>query len=180
MQYDPQQTPPAPIEPTGFFTGIKFRPIIAGIVVDTIATIVLVTAYYALVVAKELPAPGGTQSDDAFAQYWSSSEGLMASLLLGSLGTLIGGFYAAYKAGTLEMKHGAMVGVGSIVLGLLLQSGSAERQVPDWFMAVSFAAAIPAGALGGFLAEMLKNAIPRNDSPSSKNRPGGRDQRTSE
>ena len=67
MQHDPRGTPPAPIEPTGFFTGIQFRPIIAGIVLDTLATIVLVTAY----------------------------------LLLGSLGTMIGGFYAAYIAGAL-------------------------------------------------------------------------------
>jgi hypothetical protein len=35
MQYDPRQTgsPPKPIEPTGFFTGIQFRPILTGAVV---------------------------------------------------------------------------------------------------------------------------------------------------
>ena len=161
MEHNPRfpNTPPAPIEPTGFFTGIQFRPIIAGVVVDTIATLVMVSAYYALWVAKELPASGGAPADDAFAQYWSSSEGLVASLLIGSLGTLIGGFYAAYKAGTLEMKHGAMVGIGSIILGLLLQSGSVERELPDWFLAVSLAAAIPAGALGGLFAEMFRNAL---------------------
>ena len=71
---------------------------------------------------------------------------------------MIGGFFAAYKAGKLEMKHGALVGIGSIILGLLLQSG-AESEVPEWFMALSFAAAIPAGALGGFFAEMVKNAM---------------------
>jgi putative membrane protein (TIGR04086 family) len=175
MQYDPRQQPnipPAPIEPTGFFTGIQFRPIIAGVVVDTVATIVLVSAYYALVVAKELPAPGGAAGDDAFAKYWSSSEGLMASLLIGSLGTLIGGFYAAYKAGTLEMKHGAMVGVGSIILGLLLQSGSSEKETPDWFIALSLVAAIPAGALGGFLAELFKNAVGKTGATNVGNWPG--------
>ena len=92
-------------------------------------------------------------------------DGLMASLLLGSLGTLIGGFYAAYKAGTLEMKHGALVGIGSILLGLLL-TGGADSQTPEWFMALSFAAAIPAGALGGFLAEMFKGAA--GGGPSSR------------
>jgi putative membrane protein (TIGR04086 family) len=157
MKYDPHQSSrPERIEPTGFFTGIQFRPIIIGVIIDTLATFALVTAYYALFVAEELAAQGGA-AEDAFAQYWSSSEGLIASLILGSLGTLIGGFYAAYKAGTLEMKHGALVGVGSIILGLLLQSGSAESDLPDWFMAISLAAAIPAGAIGGFLAEMFKN-----------------------
>jgi putative membrane protein (TIGR04086 family) len=166
MQYDPKQanSPPAPIEPTGFFTGIQFRPIFMGVIVDTLATMALTTAYYSFVVAKEL-ADKGVGDEDAFAEYWASSDGLMASLLLGSLGTLIGGFYAAYKAGTLEMKHGALVGIGSILLGLLL-TGGAESQTPEWFMALSFAAAIPAGALGGFLAEMFKGAA--GGGPSSR------------
>ena len=99
---------------------------------------------------------------------------MIASLVLGSLGTLIGGFYAAYKAGSLEMKHGALVGIGSILLGLVLQgAGSDEHVLPEWFMALSFVAAIPAGALGGFFAEMFKEMMHRGgDSPNSKNWPG--------
>jgi putative membrane protein (TIGR04086 family) len=154
MQYDPRQSnsPPSPIEPTGFFTGIQWRPIIAGVVIDTIATIVLVTAYYSLFVAQELGV-----AEDAFAEYWNSSDGLLTSLLIGSLGTMIGGFYAAYQAKTLEMKHGALVGIGSIIIGLVFQAMGSESELPDWFLALSMVAAIPAGALGGFVAEMLKN-----------------------
>jgi putative membrane protein (TIGR04086 family) len=123
---------------------------------------VLYTGYNFLFVTKEL-AEKGLSGESAFAEYWLSSEGLAASLLLGSLGTLIGGFYAAYKAGTLEMKHGALVGIGSILLGLLLQAGGSDSDLPEWFMALSFAAAIPAGALGGFFAEMLKGAARGGD-----------------
>jgi len=161
MQYDPRQStsPPSKIEPTGFFTGIQFRPIIGGVVVDTVATFALTWLYYSYFVAKDLTAQGAA-AEDAFNQYWNSSDGLIASLLLGSLGTVIGGFFAAYKAGKLEMKHGALVGIGSIILGLLLQSvAQSDTTLPEWFMALSFAAAIPAGALGGFFAEMFKNAI---------------------
>jgi putative membrane protein (TIGR04086 family) len=156
MQYDPRSasSPPSPIEPAGFFTGIQIRPIILGVVVDTIATIALSTLYYTFYVAKEL-AEKGEAAEDAVGAYWNSSEGLVASLLLGSLGTLIGGFYAAYKSGRLQMKHGALVGIGSIILGFALHSGNSDANLPEWFMALSFAAAIPAGALGGFLAEML-------------------------
>jgi putative membrane protein (TIGR04086 family) len=156
MQFDPRQisSPPPPLEPTGFFTGIQIRPIVLGVVVDTIATIALSTLYYTFYVAKDLADKEGA-AEDALAIYWSSTDGLMASLLLGSLGTLIGGFYAAYKAGRLQMKHGALVGIGSIILGFALQSGNAESNLPEWFMALSFAAAVPAGALGGFFAEML-------------------------
>jgi len=169
MQYDPRNStsPPSPIEPTGFFTGIKFRPIIGGVVVDTIATIALTTLYYSFFVAKDLAAQGGGAPDDAFSQYWNTSDGLMMSLMLGSLGTVIGGFYAGYKAGTLEMKHGALVGIGSIILGLILGAGGSENEMPEWFMALSFAAAIPAGAMGGFLAEMFKNAFSAARPPTS-------------
>ena len=158
MQYDPKssQSPPGPVEPTGFFTGIQFRPIIMGVIVDTIATFALVSLYYAFFVN-----PGADKSaafGEEAAAYWATSDGLIATLLLGALGTLIGGFYAAYKAGTLEMKHGALVGIGSIILGILLQPASEESMFPEWFFALSAAAAIPAGALGGFLAEIFKNA----------------------
>ena len=169
MQYDPKQTgAPPPIEPTGFFTGIQLRPILTGVVVDTIATIALVSGYYAFYVA---PGAGkGAAFEEQAAKFWASGDGLLASLLLGALGTLIGGFYAAYKAGALEMKHGALVGIGSILLGLFMQSGGSE--MPEWFMALSFAAAIPAGALGGFLAEMFKGAGGRRP-PAGSGRPLG-------
>lgn len=153
MQYDPQ-APPKPIEPTGFFTGIQLRPIVTGAVIDFITTFALVTFYYVYYIAPTAGAAGAFE--EAAAKYWATSDGLVASLSLGSLGTCIGGFYAAYKAGTLEMKHGALVGVCSIVLGLFLTPSGSESQTPEWFMALSFAAAIPAGAIGGFLAEMFK------------------------
>src|SRR5574341_1102045 len=158
MQYDPRQpgSPPAPIEPTGFFTGIQIRPVIMGVIVDTIATIALVSFYYSFYVAPGGAAGKGAAFEEEAAAFWASSEGMMASLLLGSLGTAIGGFYAAYKAGKLEMKHGALVGIGSIIMGLILQPSGQDNQLPEWFMALAFAAAIPAGALGGFFAEMFK------------------------
>jgi putative membrane protein (TIGR04086 family) len=172
MQYDPQQTgtPPKPIEPTGFFTGIQFRPILTGAVVDFIASFVLAALYYGFYVAPNTGASGAFEEEAA--KFWVSSEGLAAGLLLGSLGTFIGGFYAAFKAGTLEMKHGALVGVASILVGLFMHSGDSESQFPEWFMALSFAAAVPAGALGGFFAEMFAGAIGQKSSIhlSSKDR----------
>ncbi len=141
-----------------------------GVVVDTIATFALISLYYSFYVAPGV-SKGAAFGDEA-AAYWSTSEGLVATLLLGSLGTLIGGFYAAYKAGALEMKHGALVGIGSIILGLALQSGSEESALPEWFMALSAAAAIPAGALGGFCAEMFKKGTGGGRSGHSGSRPG--------
>jgi hypothetical protein len=52
-------------------------------------------------------------------------------------------------------------------------AGSDENTLPEWFMALSFAAAIPAGALGGFIAEMFKQMIGGGESSTSpKNWPG--------
>jgi putative membrane protein (TIGR04086 family) len=168
MQYDPRQTgAPAPIEPTGFFTGIQLRPVITGVILDTIASYVLIELYFSFAVAK-----GAATNEEAIAAYWLTSEGLLASLLLGSLGTAIGGFYAGYKAGKLEMKHGGLVAVGSIVLSLLMQLITPETDLPDWFIGLSLTAAIPSGVLGGFLAEVFKSVTGGGRAPSSPGWPG--------
>jgi putative membrane protein (TIGR04086 family) len=158
MEYNPRQPerPPSPLEPMGFFTGINWRSVIAGVVVDVVATFAITMIYDMFFVAREL-GDKGAPSKEALAEYWSSGDGLLAGLLIGLLGTAIGGFYAAYKAGSQEMKHGALVGVGSILLGLVLQTaGEQVVNLPDWYLFAGFAGAIPAGALGGFLAEALK------------------------
>ena len=162
MQSRPPEAnnPPPPIEPTGFFTGIKIRPVIIGVVVDILATMILSTLYYFIFVAKDLSDPGAI-SEEALAQYWSSSEGIMASLVIGTLGTAIGGYYAGRKAGTLEMKHGGLVGLGSILTGIILQSiGENGTGLDQWQMLIAYAAAIPAGALGGSVAEWARGFSP--------------------
>jgi putative membrane protein (TIGR04086 family) len=152
-----QNSSPPPIQPTGFFTGIKILPVLLGMVIDIVATIMLSTVYYIAFVAEEL-SEKGLPSEDAMAEYWSSSEGIMASLVIGTLGTAIGGFYAARKAGVLEIKHGALVGVGSILIGMIMQAASEDRiGINEWQMMIAYAAAIPAGALGGAVAEMFRD-----------------------
>jgi putative membrane protein (TIGR04086 family) len=162
MQSPPPGTnnPPPPIEPTGFFTGIKIRPVIIGVAVDILATMLLSTVYFFIFVAKELSEPSAI-SEEALAQYWSSGEGIMASLVIGTFSTAIGGFYAGRKAGALEMKHGGLVGVGSILTGIILQSaGENGTGLNQWQMLIAYAAAIPAGALGGSVAEWVRGFSP--------------------
>jgi putative membrane protein (TIGR04086 family) len=156
----PSHNPPPPIEPTGFFTGIKIRPVIIGIVVDIVATMILSTLYYFVFVVKDL-SDKGVISEEVMAEYWSSNEGIMASIVIGTLATAIGGFYAARKAGALEMKHGALVGVGSILTGVILQSaGENGTGLNQWQLLIAYAAAIPAGALGGSVAEWVRGFSP--------------------
>lgn len=158
MQHDPRQSgvPPPPIEPAGFFTGVEIRPVIVGVVVDYIATYVAMYAFFFFYLANEL-AEKGDISPEAIAQYMQSTEGLTATFVIGAFGTVLGGFIAGRKAAAFEIKHGAFVGLGSLTVSFLeqmIQDGSAP--VPEWFRALSVLSIIPAGALGGYLAQMSK------------------------
>jgi putative membrane protein (TIGR04086 family) len=167
MQYDTRQTekPPSPIAPTGFFTGVQVRPIIVGVVVDYIATYAGTYAYFFIYLAKELSKQGEVTGDQ-IRDYMTSPEGLMVGFIIGVLGTALGGFVAAVKAGKLEIKHGALVGFCSLILSFIEQSLQEESlPLPEWFRFLSIAAIIPAGALGGFLAEAFKGRG-RNHRPS--------------
>jgi putative membrane protein (TIGR04086 family) len=78
-------------------------------------------------------------------------------LVIGCLGTALGGFIAARRAGALEIKHGAFVGLGSLIVAFIQQAMQEQSfQLPEWFNFVSIVAVIPAGALGGYIAEVLR------------------------
>ena len=152
----PTSTPPSPVEPTGFFTGIQVLPIIVGVVVDYIATYAAMYAYFFVYVAEEL-SKRGEVSPEVITAYMLSDEGLIIGFVIGALGTALGGFVAARRAGKLEIKHGAFVGLGSLIVSAIEQAMQEEPVViPEWFRFLSVISIIPAGALGGFVAEMLK------------------------
>lgn len=158
MQYDTRQTgkPPSPVEPTGFFTGVQIRPIIIGVVVDYVATYAVTYAFFFIYLAKQLSKQGEVTGDQ-IRDYMTSPEGLLIGFVIGALGTALGGFVAAIKAGKLEIKHGALVGFCSLILSFIEQSLQEESTpLPEWFRLLSVLAIIPAGALGGFLAEAFK------------------------
>jgi len=161
MQYDPRQTgtPPSPVEPTGFFTGMQIRPIIAGVVVDYVATYAAIYAYFFVYMAEKLSKQGEV-SFEAITEYMLSDEGLMIGFVIGALGTALGGFIAGYKAGKLEIKHGAFVGVGSLIVSFVEETIREESlPLPEWFRFLSIVAIIPAGALGGLVAGMFKELV---------------------
>jgi len=84
----------------------------------------------------------------------------------------LGGFVAARRAGKLEIKHGAFVGLGSLIVSGIEQAMQEEPVVlPGWFRFLSVLSIIPAGALGGLVAELF-------NSVGGRARGGGRPQRT--
>jgi hypothetical protein len=157
MQHDPRATgtPPSPVHPTGFFTGVEIRPVILGVIVDYIATYAAMYAYFFLYLANRF-SEQGQLSQEALTDYMMSHEGLMAGFIIGALGTALGGLVAASKAGKFHIKHGAFVGLGSLILSFIEERVRGESTpMPEWFRALSVLSIIPAGALGGYLAEML-------------------------
>jgi putative membrane protein (TIGR04086 family) len=160
MQHaQPTETPPR-IEPTGFFTGVKVVPVVIGVVADVVVTYLLIWAFVVGYVARQA-GDDEEMNQDAIEEYMQGMEGLAAALVIGFLGTATGGFIAARRAGTLHVKHGAFVGVGSLIFSffqLVLQE--APAQTPEWFTFVSVLGIIPAGALGGYVAELLGGARP--------------------
>lgn len=158
MQYDPHR-PPSPIQPIGFFTGVQIRPVIVGVIVDYVGTYAAMYAFFFVYLANKL-AERGELSQEAVADYMMSREGLLIGFAIGALGTALGGFVAAMKAGKFQIKHGAFVGLGSLIVSfieeVMRQDGS---PMPEWFRALSVLSIIPAGALGGYLAEIFRGMV---------------------
>ena len=157
--YQPQESPP-PIEPRGFFTGVKIRPIIVGAVIDYLATYVLTILYLIFFFMKE-PLEGGSPSQEVFEkavnEMLSSPEALVTLSVMGALCTVLGGYVAGRLAKADEIKHGALVGAASLVIGALQMSAAGEGySLPYWYELVAYIVTIPAGALGGYFAQREK------------------------
>jgi putative membrane protein (TIGR04086 family) len=154
--YQPQQPPP-PIGPRGFFTGVQIRPIVAGAIVDYVATYILSILYLIFFFMKE-PFEGGGPSQEALeravGEMLSSPEALVALAVIGAFCTALGGYVAGRMAKSDEIKHGALVGVVSLVLGALqMAGGGGGHPLPEWYGLFAYVVAIPAGALGGYFAQ---------------------------
>jgi hypothetical protein len=84
-------TPPPPLEPRGFFSGIRVRPVIVGAVVDYVATHILIVLYLFASLGKN----GGVSEEaleEALRDTLASQDGLLNLLLIGVLGTILGGY----------------------------------------------------------------------------------------
>ena len=158
---DPDQhhraPPPQPIQPRGFFTGLKIRPIVAGAVVDYVVSYLLILLYLVAYHVKDLSDKGGLPEEaleKALGEALSSREGLLALILIGAFGTALGGYVAGRLAGSDEVKHGALVGAVSLIVGALQSAvAGGGSPVPYWYELLGYVLTIPAGALGGSFAQ---------------------------
>ncbi len=121
---------------------IKVRAVILGAVVDNAGTVLLMTVLAALLVKTGI-------SEDEVMMRMKSTNGLILGLIVGMCFTVAGGFLAGKIAKRAEVLHGALVAV----IGMVLAAVFHERGDPLWFDIAGFAAMLPAGMAGGYLAK---------------------------
>ena len=120
---------------------LRFKAILSGVLADIIGTLAVATALFFAMTAAGIP-------EAEIIVRMRGFSGLLLMLILGLGFTLIGGYVAGRGAGRREILHGAIVAGIGLVLGLFLR----EPSLPLWYEAVSFAAMIPVGMAGGYIA----------------------------
>jgi hypothetical protein len=120
---------------------LRFKAILLGVLADTIGTLTVATALFLAMAAAGFPEAEITVRMRGF-------SGLILMLILGLSFTLVGGYVAGRTAGRIEILHGAIVAGIGLVLGLFFH----EPGLPLWYETISFAAMIPIGMVGGYIA----------------------------
>lgn len=121
--------------------GLRFKAILWGVLADTFGTLTVAMALFLAMAAAGIPETEITVRMRGF-------SGLMLMLILGLSFTLIGGYVAGRTAGRIEILHGAIVAGIGLVPGLFFR----EPGLPLWYETISFAAMIPIGMAGGYIA----------------------------
>ena len=146
---------PSPIEPTGVFDGLRPGAILIGIVVDNLATFVAGSFLVSLFAGGLAGENAGELPEQGLEPLLASPEFLLASLAVGLLCTVFAAYVGAKRAARFFVRHGVWIAIGSAFLALFsyVVAGQQGPHPPLWFDLVGFTLMIPAGALGGLLAD---------------------------
>jgi hypothetical protein len=159
--------PRTPIEPEGIFDGLSGAAILLGAFIDIAFTEIACTLLI-LWLAPDIASQDEAQARKVLAALAASTNYIAANLSLGALGTIVGAFVGARRAGQLHVRHGGWIAVASTALGALLMA--LEPPAPDgtdfpmWAQIVSWILILPAGMSGGALAAAFR-AAPHHREP---------------
>jgi hypothetical protein len=131
-------------------SGLKPKAIIFGVAVDILGSLAI-----AIVAFVATAAAGQSLTEPLNIQDRFGTIGLALMFLAGLAQTGLGGFAAAQMAKVHYVRHGAAVGVVSLIFGLLINFGlgsTPEDALPLWYDVGSYVLVIPVAALGGYLA----------------------------
>ncbi len=142
------------IEPEGLFDGLSLRAIMLGAVVDHVATIFVFLALGFWLSADAL-LEDGEAAERAIKELWLSPAYLLGSMVLGLGCTVLGAFVGARRAGRFFLRHGGWIAVISVALSMvfLIFPSESESLTPVWYEILGWALILPAGLLGGVLAQ---------------------------
>ena len=113
-----------------------------GLLLDLLSGVTLT-----FVLGSNAFAPGVSEAEvqRALAEISDTTSFLFASLVLGSLSTIAGGYVSARIARRLPYMNAAAVGAVGLVLGAFL----ADSTLPSWFNLLGFASVLPMALVGG-------------------------------
>jgi hypothetical protein len=136
---------------------ISIRAVAFGLLVDIVGTISVVIA--GMMVLGVVWGAQGVKPQYVEAKAEQLSQDLTFLLIGAAVGTaftILGGYVAGRVCRTGPVLHGALVGLVGILLGLVLfVAFPADMQKgPEWYTVGSFLVPIPAGALGGYIANL--------------------------
>ncbi len=123
---------------------MKAWPIVVGLLVDTVGSILVGVLYAALIVV--------TKGPDAAAATPNTMGALIAAEVVGLALVALGGFVAGRLVETQQARHGAAVGLGALFIGLIAEFAGLSEDLPRWYGIVSFVLIVPSGVVGGHLA----------------------------
>jgi hypothetical protein len=147
-----------PIEPEGIFDGLSGTAILLGAFIDIVFTYIAGTLLL-LWLAPELTSHDREQMRKVLTELAASTSYVAANVALGALGTMIGAFVGARRAGLLHVRHGGWIAVTSTAVGTLLMllepPARDAAEIPSWAQITSWLLILPAGVIGGALAAAL-------------------------
>ena len=150
--------PRAPIEPEGMFDGLSASAILLGAFVD-IATTMIAVSLFVLWLAPDVVSQDQAVARKALEESQATPIYMIGNVVLGALGTVLGAFVGARRAGRLHVRHGGWIAVTSTAIGFVLTLLSAPPEVdtasPLWAEALAWLLILPAGISGGALAAAL-------------------------
>jgi len=155
--------PRSPIEPEGTFAGLSGGAILLGAFIDVAFTEIAGTLLL-LWLAPEITSQDEGQVRRILAELAASTSYIAASIALGALGTMLGAFVGARRAGQLHVRHGGWIAVASTAIGAVLMMLEPPMrdgaQFPLWAQVIAWLLILPSGMTGGALAAALP--APRN------------------
>ncbi len=152
-----------PAAPEGPFDGLSYRAVALGVAVDHVASLIYGTALTLVLASEEIASSDEAVAEAALEAVVTSPGFVISALVGGTICTILAAFVGARYAGDYYRRHGAWIAAGSAALALLWFP---VREAMSWLDWAALFFIIPAGILGGALAEWSEAA--EADSPQAE------------